>query len=183
MITALLKTYWKPIAFLSVFIVSLWFVHSIGYSSGNADSNTTWQGKWDKRDEEDRKAEQAQLKKTTEQNKRLSAAQALAASNYLKGVQDGKASADKIIADYRNTNLRLQQRFDGLQCVSRSLSDTARTRSVSEAAITCGLSDRDVEFLVRFSQRADDTARQLVAAQQIIRNWKAITDGQKLPEK
>lgn len=183
MIATFLKSYWKPLTILLSVSAALWFVHHLGYSSGKADTNSAWQVKWDKRNEADRKAEQEQRQRTTEQNNRLSAAQALAASNYLKGVQDGKTSADKTIADYRNANLRLQQRFDGLQCISRSVSDPAGTRSVSDAASSCGLSDADVEFLVRFAQRADNVAKQLAAAQQIIANYRAIINGQNKSKK
>lgn len=183
MIASFLKSYWKPLAIILSVAGTLWIIHHLGYSSGKRDSETTWQMKWDRRDEADRKTEQEQRQRTTEQNNRLSAAQALAASNYLKGVKDGKASADKTIADYRNANLRLQQRFDGLQCISRSVSDPAGTRSVSNAASSCGLSDADVEFLVRFSQRADNVAKQLAAAQKIIADYRAIINGQNKSKK
>lgn len=149
---------------------------------GSSWTDSGWQTKWANRNAADQEAENARRKQATEAGNRLSAAQAMAAINYLNGVKDGKASADKTIAGYRATNLRLQKRFDGLQCISRSVSDPARAGSLSDAAGACGLSDADVEFLVRFAQRADDTARQLAAAQQIIRDWKAITDGKILPE-
>lgn len=156
-----------PIAAVIVFgLVCAW--------SGSAWTDSNWQKKWSKRDTDDGKAEIAQRQDNTDKSNRLAAAQALAAQNYLDGVKDGKAGADKIIADLRTGNRRLQQRFDGLQCVARAVSDSAASGSVSDAASGCGLSNSDVEFLVRFAERADNVARQLIAAQQIILKYQRI---------
>lgn len=146
--------------------------------AGNSWSDSHWQTKWNKRDADDAKAEIAQRQDSTEKANRLAAAQALAATNYLNGVKDGKADADRIISDLRTGNRRLQQRFDGLQCISRAVSDSAPSGSVSDAASRCGLSDADVQFLVRFAERADNVARQLTAAQAIIQNYREILNKQ-----
>lgn len=183
MIAAYLKAYWKPLAAFLLVAGSLWLAHHLGYSSGHDASETAWNAKWSARDAADLKADNEQRQHSTEQSNRLAAAQALAAENYLKGVNDGKAAADRTIADYRNANLRLQKRFDGLQCVSRSVSNTSTAGSVSDAASDCGLSDADVEFLIRFAQHADDTAKQLAAAQQIISEWWLIINGENQPKK
>lgn len=156
-----------PIAAVIVFgLVCAW--------RGSEWTDSNWQTKWSKRDTDDGKAEIAQRQDSTDKSNRLAAAQALAAQNYLNGVKDGKAGADKIIADLRTGNRRLQQRFDGLQCISRTVSSSAAAGSVSDAASDCGLSDTDVEFLVRFAERADNVARQLTAAQQIILRYQSI---------
>lgn len=145
---------------------------------GSAWTDSNWQTEWSKRDTDDGKAEIAQRQDSTEKSNRLAAAQALAATNYLNGVKDGKADADRIIADLRTGNRRLQQRFDGLQCVSRTVSGSSSAGSVSDAASGCGLSDTDVQFLVRFAERADNVARQLTAAQVIIRKYQVILSEQ-----
>lgn len=165
--TALLKAYWKPLAALLLVAVGVLMILWAGYSI----ADRSWQAKWTERDLADKQAELAARKDATEKSNRLAAAQEQAAQAYEKGKQDAQNEANATIAAYRAGTIRLRSQFT---CFNRSVSNATTSTGISDAARDCGLSERDVEFLIRFAERADKVAHQLKAAQDIIRADRAV---------
>jgi len=161
-IIAFVKAYWRVIAGMLVAVLVAAMLVLYGYNKADA----AWQTKWQARDLADEKAKNAALIEATEKNKRLAAAQEQAAQAYEKGKQDAQQEAESTIAAYRAGTIRLRSQFT---CFNRSMSNATTSASVRDAASGCGLSETDVEFLVRFAERADKVAHQLRAAQDIIR--------------
>lgn len=170
--TALLKAYWKPLA--ALLLVVLLCAGSAWMASSHTDGK--WQAKWLERDLADKQAELNARKDATEKSNRLAAAQEQAAQAYEKGKQDAQNEANATIAAYRAGTIRLRSQFT---CFNRSVSNATTSTGVSDAARDCGLSERDVEFLVRFAERADKVAHQLKAAQDIIRADRAVMNEKK----
>lgn len=141
------------------------------FLSGYQYSNHTWQAKWSKRDAADERAKSAALIEATDKNSRIAELQDEAAQAYEKGKKDAQNEADATIAAYRAGTIRLRQQFT---CFNRSVSNATTSIGISDAARDCGLSERDVEFLVRFAERANKVAHQLKAAQDIIRADRAV---------
>lgn len=164
---ALLKAYWKPLAALLLVAVGVLMILWAGYSI----ADRSWQAKWQERDLADAKAELDARKDATEKSNRLAAAQEQAAQAYEKGKQDAENEASATIAAYRAGTVRLRQQFT---CFNRSVSNATTSTGISDAARDCGLSKADVEFLIRFAERADKVAHQLKAAQDIIRADRAV---------
>jgi len=110
-----------------------------------------WQIKWQER----QLAEAKQQKKWNDErqaieadwNKKFADIQ----SWYQTELEKNRNEADKTIANYRAGNLRLHKKFT---CLNSYVSDTATPRQISDATRGCGLQDRDVEFLIRYSERA-----------------------------
>lgn len=169
---ALLKAYWKPLAALLLVAVGVLMVLWAGYSI----ADRSWQAKWQERDLADKQAELAARKDATEKSNRLAAAQEQAAQAYEKGKQDAQQEADATIAAYRAGTIRLRSQFT---CFNRSVSNATTSTGVSDAARDCGLSERDVEFLIRFAEQADKVAHQLKAAQDIIMADRAVMNEKK----
>lgn len=168
---ALLRTYWKPLAAL-LLVVSL-CAGSAWLASSHTDGK--WQTRWQARDLSDAQAEIAARKVATEKSNRLAAAQEQAAQAYEQGKQHAQNEADATIAAYRAGSIRLRAQFT---CFNSSVSNTTTSTGISDAARDCGLSERDVSNLVRLSQRANEVAEQLKAAQDIIRADRAIINGE-----
>lgn len=141
------------------------------FLSGYQYSNHTWQAKWSERDAADAKAKSAALIEAADKNSRIAALQDEAAQAYEKGKQDAQNEANATIAAYRAGTIRLRSQFT---CFNRSVSNATTSTGISDAARDCGLSKADVEFLVRFAERADKVAHQLKAAQDIIRADRAV---------
>lgn len=141
------------------------------FLSGYQYSNNTWQAKWSERDAADERAKSAALIEATDKNSRIASLQDEAAQAYERGKQDAENEASATIAAYRAGTVRLRQQFT---CFNRSVSNATTSTGISDAASDCGLSQADVEFLVRFAERADKVAHQLKAAQDIIRADRAV---------
>lgn len=171
-IFAFVKAYWRVIAGMLVAIVIAAMLVMYGYNK----ADDAWQLKWTARDLADKQAELEARKDATEKSNRLAAAQEQAAQAYEKGKQDAQQEAETTIAAYRAGTIRLRSQFT---CFNRSMSNATTSASVSDAASGCGLSAADVEFLVRYAERADQVAHQLKAAQDIIRADRAIINEKK----
>lgn len=171
-IFAFVKAYWRVIAGMLVAVLVAAMLVLYGYNK----ADEAWQAKWQKRDLADEKAKNAALIDATEKSKRLATAQEQAAQAYEKGKQDAQQEAEATIAAYRAGTIRLRSQFT---CFNRSMSNATTSASVSDAARGCGLSETDVEFLVRYAERADQVAHQLKAAQDIIRADRAIINEKK----
>lgn len=171
MIVAFIKANWRVIAGLLFVLVVSALVAGYGWKRGYSTANAQWQTKWQARDLADKQAELAARKDATEKSNRLAAAQEQAAQAYEKGKQDAENEASATIAAYRAGTVRLRQQFT---CFNRSVSNATTSTGISDAARDCGLSERDVEFLIRFAERADKVAHQLKAAQDIIRADRAV---------
>lgn len=170
-IIAFVKAWWREIAIVLVALVVAASLFMAGYNKADGQ----WQTKWQARDLADAQEEIAARKEATEKSNRLAAAQEQAAQAYEQGKQDAQKEADFTIAAYRAGTIRLRQRF---ACFNRSMSNATTSASVSDAASVCGLSSTDVEFLIRYAERADQVAHQLKAAQDIIRADRDIINGQ-----
>lgn len=94
-------------------------------------------------------------------------AMSVADNAYQRGLRDGKAAADNVLAGVADGTYVLRDKF---RCPARSGATQAASGTGSgdggEGAI---LSPADVQFLVRFASEADDAVRQLAAAQAVIR--------------
>ena len=90
---------------------------------------------------------------------------------YQRGLEDGKAAADKLLADRDAGAIRLRDKF---RCPARVPGEpgAAGGGDGGEGAI---LSRADQDFLVRLAEEADRNTRQLAACQAVVR---ALTDGQ-----
>lgn len=172
MIAAFIKRHWESIAAIIV-VAAVWLG---GFAIGMKFERDEWQTKWQARDLADAKAELDARKDATEKSNRLAAAQEQAAQAYEKGKQDAENEASATIAAYRAGTVRLRQQFT---CFNRSVSNATTSTGISDAARDCGLSKADVEFLIRFAERADKVAHQLKAAQDIIRADRAVMNEKK----
>lgn len=110
-----------------------------------------WENKWQDRDlTESHQREQYQNDlRNTEHT--WAAQFATIQTWYQQELENNRAEADKTIAAYRAGNLKLRKQFT---CLGRSVSDTSTPGQINDAARDCGLQERDVEFLVRFAERA-----------------------------
>lgn len=102
-----------------------------------------------------------------------SAADNLAVANYQKGVQDGKAKTAAFIADVRAGRIRLsdpgaQTRPSTTVCSGTGQSTSIAATSGGNGEARVNLSAAASGFLLTLTGEADDTARQLAAAQAII---------------
>lgn len=138
-----------------------------GFAIGIKFERDTWQAKWSARDAADSEARTlASEAARTEEQKAAENAAAIDKA-YQEGAAHAKANADRIIADLHTGNLRLRASFT-CTVSSADLSSTNSATRVSDAARTCGLSNADAAFLIRFAERADQVALQLRAAQAFI---------------
>ena len=129
-------------------------------------TNASWRAKWLERDTADLKelADNAQKNAATEHDwQRKFAALDADYQEKLKAVND---EADRTVDDYKRGNLRLRA---SLNCTARNMPAVATSSGVSDAAAKCGLSTRDVEFLIRYAGKANATAKQLAAAQALLK--------------
>lgn len=132
--------------------------------------NSHWHDKWLKRDAADLKAQVANAAENERINsewaKKFSELQDQAAADR----RQRESKYEKDLADYRNGNLRLRAQFT---CY-RNLSETAAAGQRIDDAGKCGLSDADVEFLIRFAKEANRLRDKVTELQGRI---KAIYDG------
>lgn len=135
-------------------------------------NDSRWKAKWSQRDAADELATRQALQRTLDVERYWQDRFTKAEDDYQKRLKGNKDAADKTIALYRSGQQRLRYSLD---CTARSLSGASSAASVRDAATTCGLRAEDVEFLIRYAERADGVAEQLARAQAIL---KAIYDRQ-----
>lgn len=117
-------------------------------------------------------------------------AQALASSNYAKGVEDGKAKTAARVAAVHTGNLRLRDPGSQARACPAVAATTAKAASAGPAggsdahpaaelsAAPAGfLSTAASDFLLGLTGEADDVARQLAAAQAIIVSDRKLCNG------
>lgn len=85
---------------------------------------------------------------------------------YQKQLEKNKSESDKTIADYRAGNLRLRQQ---LTCTIGVVSNSTSPGQIADGASKCGLQEGDVEFLVRYSERAQGVVIKLQKAQSLLK--------------
>jgi hypothetical protein len=138
-----------------------------GYVTGTRVANLQWQGKWSARDAADNEARTLASENARKDEQQAAENAAAIDKAYQQGAAHAKANADRIIADLHTGALKLRQ---SLTCTisGADLSNTNSATRISDAARTCGLSNADAEFLIRFAERADQVALQLRAAQAFI---------------
>lgn len=114
-------------------------------------TNDHWTIKWQNRDLDDAntKAKYAQEKSDIEHD--WASKFASIQSWYQQELEDNRNEAENTIAAYRNGNLRLRAQFT---CLNKSVSDAASPGQVADAGRKCGLQSGDVEFLIRYAERA-----------------------------
>lgn len=83
---------------------------------------------------------------------------------YQRGLQDGKAAADNVLAGVADGTYVLRDKF---RCPARAAEASAGP-GVGDGRAPAVLSDADVQFLVRIASEADDTVRQLAACQAVV---------------
>lgn len=110
-----------------------------------------WENKWQERDIADGKAREAMLKEKSDAEHKWAQQFADIQSWYQTELEKNRHEADETIAAYRAGNLKLRKQFT---CLSRSVSDTSTPGQIADAGRDCGLQGRDVEFLVRYAERA-----------------------------
>ena len=129
-------------------------------------TDSAWQTKWLARDASDLAANLANAKQNAAQEhdwQRQFAALDADYQDKLKAVND---EADRTVDNYKRGNLRLRA---SLNCTARNMPDAATASGVSDAAARCGLATRNVEFLIRYAGKANATAKQLAAAQALLK--------------
>lgn len=113
----------------------------------------------------ERALEQIRTKDTLEAIEREKNAQiAKITTSYNEALRNDKQKFDDIISGYERGELRLRERFEG--CNKELPHSDSTGRDIEEK--TSGLQSRDVEFLIRFSERADETALALDACQGVL---------------
>ena len=139
----------------------------IGYRHGVTTTDNAWQSRWDKQ-AADLAIARADAERLARQAERDSALAMASIDNaYQKGQADGKAQADRTIADLRSGAARLRERFT-CPAAESDLPDPGTSTGRSDAAAASGLQPEDAEFLIREAERADAVVRQLQACQAII---------------
>lgn len=139
----------------------------MGYRHGVTTTDNAWQSRWDKQaaDLAIARADAERLARQAERNSAL--AMAAIDKAYQQGQADGKAQADRTIADLRSGNARLRERFT-CPPAGNDMPDPTGTTGRSDAGEARGLQRDDAEFLIRYAERADEVVRQLQACQAII---------------
>lgn len=136
-----METKWVPYAV--VILVS-------GVCAWNITDNY-WENKWHQRDLTEANQREKYLEDIRNTEHTWAAQFAAIQSWYQQELENNRAEADKTIADYRAGNLKLRKQFT---CLGKSVSETSTPGQINDAARECGLQERDVEFLVRFAERA-----------------------------
>lgn len=129
-------------------------------------TNEHWEGKWKDRDIADLTAAKGRLESNAATEQKWADKFADISSWYQNSLDKNRNEADKTIADYHNGNIRLRKQ---LTCAVEGLSGSAEPRQVGVDARKCGLQERDVEFLVRYAERAQAVNIKLEKAQKLLR--------------
>lgn len=140
-------------------------------------TNEHWSAKWSARDLVDQKAQADRAAANLVKQHDDAIAMADIDAKHQQEIAEIQKNANNTIASYRAGDLKLRQRFT---CAARRVSEATTSAAVRDAATGCGLSETDVEFLVRFGERADVITRQLDEAQAIIRRWYKSVNGEEL---
>jgi hypothetical protein len=140
-------------------------------------TNEHWSAKWSARDLSDQKAQADRAAANLSKLHDDAIAMADIDAKHQQEISEIQKNANNTIASYRAGNLKLRQQFT---CAARGVSEATTASDIRDAATRCGLSETDVEFLVRFSERADVIIRQLAEAQAVIRRYYKSVNGEDL---
>ena len=88
---------------------------------------------------------------------------------HLKEMNDAQQRTERTIANLRAGTVRLRDELASAECAIAGVSSIAAGTGQRDAACTGGLRPEHAEFLIFFADRADQVARQLQAAQVVIR--------------
>ena len=153
-----------------------------GYDRGAAETTKAFQ-KRDNAQLQAALAAQRAAEVQAAQAERIAAtAQSVASDNYLKGVDDGRKQSVALVAAARAGELRLRDPGNrpGTSSACPPATAPAPTAAASAAnhdAAGAQLSAEAVEFLLALAGEADDTARQLAAAQAVILSDRVLCNG------
>ena len=99
----------------------------------------------------------------------LQKAMNVADNQYQRGLKDGKAAADRLLADRDAGRVQLRDKF---RCpASVPVPGEPGTAGVGDGGEGAVLSRADQDFLVRLAEEADRNTRQLAACQAVIRAY------------
>lgn len=140
-------------------------------------TNEHWSAKWSARDLSDQKAQADRAAANLSKLHDDAIAMADIDAKHQQEIAEIQKNANNTIASYRAGDLKLRAQFT---CAARGMSEAATASDIRDAATRCGLSEADVEFLVRFGERADVITRQLAESQAIIRRWYKSVNGEEL---
>jgi len=166
------KAYWKPIAL----VISLLFAGYLGYELRSVVAERDAQTVQSKALQQDKtNLTNAITQAHNVQAKHEQAAQqlAIADTNYLQGVNDGKKELDNAITDLRNT-LRLRSEQLAAERRKRSGAESGHVPDTATCTRECD-GDPESGFLathgedaLRLAAEADDVTRQLQSCQQTL---------------
>lgn len=146
------------------------------YSFGQGAKDAEWQSKWDKQAAELSKARaDATDKARTLEGQSAQAMQSIDKA-YQQGKDDAQTTYDRTIADRDSGAISLRERFT-CTTTAASVPKASTSTSQRDAASARGLQRADEEFFVREAKRADDYARQLMAAQKVIISMQSTCQG------
>lgn len=127
--------------------------------------NAHWKDKWLERDAADLRAQvrasQADAKNYADWAEKFAAVSAKSAANEKRR----ESTYEKTMADYRAGNKRLREQFT---CY-RDMSQNAASGRPVDGARNCGLSDADVEFLVRTGREGNRLRDKVSELQAVVR--------------
>lgn len=169
----ILKRAWPYLACLAVLLVINYGTYRHGV--------TTTTDRYERLLAEHREAGALALAKaqaeTRDKEQQAARAQASIETAYLQGQKDAQANTDRTIADLRAGNIRLRNELASAQCAIDGVSTIASGAGQRHAACSGGLREEHARFLIHFADRADQVARQLQAAQEVIVNDRLICAG------
>jgi hypothetical protein len=149
------------LAFIAAALSIVYFVYHIGHNSGYSKADAEKQRYMHEIARERLAAQDQAHRIEIDKNRQISQI----TTNYHRILKDEKQKNESIIGDYKRGNIRLRERFKAAAILSEADSALGDSREK-----TCGLQDTDVGFLIRFAERADETAAQLTACQGVLRS-------------
>jgi hypothetical protein len=154
----------------------------IGYDRGVAETTAAYQKRDNVALQAALAAQQRAEVRADQAERDAAAAQSVASSNYLKGVDDGRKKTAALVAAAHAGELRL--RDPGARSGSSAAcppatgpASTASAPAGGDGAAGGELSAAAGEFLLSLAGEADDLARQLAAAQAVIVSDRALCNG------
>lgn len=153
-----------------------------GYDRGVSETTADWQKRDNAQLQAALAAQSEAEARAAHAESEAAAAQSAASENYQRGVKDGKAKTDALVAAARAGDLRL--RDPGNQAGSGAArgnqagaAQTAAGTGGCYGAAGAKLSVEASEFLLGLAGEADDTARQLAACQVILVSDRRLCNG------
>lgn len=182
----LLKTWWPE--FLAIVVIGAGVgafhkyttgIDAKGYARGVLETKTEYVNRDNAQLKAAIAAQVEAEKRANEAEAKAAAAQTLASANYQKGVKDAQAKTASLVAAARSGALRLRDpgaKAANCPSVSHPVGEAQITAPASGSDGQTGgeLSTAASEFLLRLTGEADQIARQLALAQDVITSDRAL---------